>query len=348
MKPLRIIALGASVMLVALCGVAGQVSPEGHLASAKATPAAPWPWSPNGGDSGPFVLPSREISVPAKASFARGSYDWPLKPFDRPHPVRGYLDDPRISGNLASRTFHFGIDISAMPGTPVFAIEAGTTWVHCSTVYVSSATATFEYWHIVPAVRSYRHVARHALLGRVRAGFNHVHLSERRAGRYVNPLRAGGIGPFADVTAPRITKLTVRRNGSRIEPGALRGVVNLVADAADIAANVTPAPWPVTPALLRWRILQSGTVVVRWRTACDFRAHVLSPVEFGLVYADGTRMNHPGHAGYYCFLSHARLAVHQPGRRHLSARGVGQRSARQSRPLGLPHHDRELARGASA
>ncbi len=344
MKPLRIIALAASVILVALCGVAGQISPDARVATAKATPAAAWPWTPNGGDFGPFVLPSRESSAPAKAPLARGSYDWPLKPFDRPHPVRGYLDDPRISGNLTSRTFHFGIDISATPGTSVFAIKAGTTWVHCSTVYVRSGTTTFEYWHIVPAVRSYRLVLRHALLGRVRAGFNHVHLSERELGQYVNPLRIGGIGPFADATTPRVTRLTVRRNGSRVEPGAIRGVVNLVADAADIASDVTPTPWPVTPAFLRWRILEHGTVVVRWRTAYDFRLHVLRPSEFALVYADGSRMNHPGRPGYYCFLPDARLAIDEPAGRQLPARGVRHRHAWQSRALGLPDHNRELGR----
>lgn len=306
MKPLRIIALAASVILVALCGVAGQISPDARVATAKATPAAAWPWTPNGGDFGPFVLPSRESSAPAKAPLARGSYDWPLKPFDRPHPVRGYLDDPRISGNLTSRTFHFGIDISASPGTPVFAIEAGTAGVHCSTVYVRSGVRTFEYWHIVPVVRTGQWVGRHVFLGRTRANFNHVHLSEQLSGRYVNPLRAGGIGPFADCTVPVTTKLTVRVAGHRIDPGALRGSVNLVADAADVASAVTPTPWPVTPALLRWRVLEAGAVVIRWQVAYDFQRAVLRPTAFASVYADGTRMNHPGQPGYYCFyLAHS-------------------------------------------
>ena len=38
-------------------------------------------------------------------------YSGPLKPFDQAHPVRGYFNDPRISGK--SRAFHFGIDIAA-------------------------------------------------------------------------------------------------------------------------------------------------------------------------------------------------------------------------------------------
>ena len=46
-------------------------------------------------------------------------YCWPVKPFHRPHPVRAYLNDPRISGS--SRAFHFGIDVSAPDGTAVYA-----------------------------------------------------------------------------------------------------------------------------------------------------------------------------------------------------------------------------------
>ena len=46
-----------------------------------------------------------------------------LKPFDRAHPVRAYFNDPRISGT--SKAFHFGIDISAPNGTPVYAVAAG-------------------------------------------------------------------------------------------------------------------------------------------------------------------------------------------------------------------------------
>ncbi|HUK94659.1 MAG TPA: hypothetical protein VLU96_06340 [Gaiellaceae bacterium] len=306
MKPLRIIAAAASMLVAALCGIGAQVSSsQPPVAAAHATVAAAWPWVPNGGDPGPFVLPSQETSLPAKAPLARWSYGWPLKPFGQPHPVRAYLDDPRIAGNLGSRTFHFGIDISALPGTPVFAIEAGKTWVHYSTVYVRSGTTTFEYWHIVPAVKSHRLVLRHTLLGRVRAGFNHVHLSERQFGRYVNPLRVGGIGPFSDSTAPQVLKLTFRSHDRRVEPTAVKGTVNLVADAADVAAGVTPAPWPVTPSLLRWRITRGGRVAIGWHTAYDFRLGVLPTSGFDSVYAEGTRMNHPGQPGYYCFLPRA-------------------------------------------
>src|SRR4051794_33863412 len=52
------------------------------------------------------------------------AYGWPLKPFDRQHPVRAFLNDPRI-GRHGSQAFHFGIDISAIDGTPVYAVSGG-------------------------------------------------------------------------------------------------------------------------------------------------------------------------------------------------------------------------------
>jgi hypothetical protein len=68
---------------------------------------------------------------------------------------------------------------------------------------------------------------------------------------------------------------------------------------------VTPKPWPVTPALLRWRIFRSGRVVVGWQLALDFRSRVLKPSQFSGIYAPGTRMNHPGWPGYYSlYLAH--------------------------------------------
>src|SRR5512132_506344 len=54
----------------------------------------------------------------------RPGYGWPVKPFNRQHPVRAYLNDPR-NGDGDAKSFHFGIDITAPTGTPVYAIAAG-------------------------------------------------------------------------------------------------------------------------------------------------------------------------------------------------------------------------------
>src|SRR5436305_11823989 len=40
----------------------------------------------------------------------RPAYGWPVKPFERQHPLRAFLNDPRI-GARGGRAFHFGIDI---------------------------------------------------------------------------------------------------------------------------------------------------------------------------------------------------------------------------------------------
>jgi hypothetical protein len=279
----------------------------GEIGATQATatttkPAARWPWVPKGGTKGWTAAARQETSIRSTTPEPAWSYDWPLKPFDRPHPVRAYLNDPRVSRTGTQHSFHFGVDISAQGGTPVYAIEAGTAFrMSAQTVVVRSGARAFEYWHLDPAIRDGQRVRRHTLLGQTRLIFNHLHLSERLRGVYVNPLRAGGLGPFADFTSPRIVRVSFRRAGHRYRPSSVHGVVDVVADSFDIASDVKPTPWPVTPALLRWRILHGDGVVTDWQTALDFRSRVLSRSRFAAVYAGGTRMNHPGWAGYYCF-----------------------------------------------
>src|SRR3977135_1050214 len=106
------------------------------------------------------------------------SYSWPLQPFDKPHPVRAYFNDPRISGQ--SHAFHFGIDISAPNGTAVFTVEAGI--VHLEdprAISVKTGEHEHGYWHVVPVVSHLQQVAKHELLGHVDAPWLHVHFAER-------------------------------------------------------------------------------------------------------------------------------------------------------------------------
>ena len=104
-------------------------------------------------------------------------YSWPLRPFDRAHPVRGYFNDPRISG--ASRAFHFGIDISAPNGTPVYAVRGGV--VHLEgprSLSVADGDLDFGYWHVIPVVTHLQRVRRHELVGHVESPWLHVHFAE--------------------------------------------------------------------------------------------------------------------------------------------------------------------------
>jgi hypothetical protein len=237
----------------------------------------------------------------------RVAYPWPLEPFDRAHPVRGYFNDPRISGS--SRAFHFGIDIAAPNGTPVFAVAGGT--VHLENpraVSVAAAGVEFGYWHIVPAVTHLQRVSRHQLLGHIAAPWLHVHFAERRGGLYRNPLRSAGLEPWKDTSRPKVTAIRFLRNGRELAPAMVRGAVDVVAEAHDMPPLPVPSPWaglPVTPARIRWRVLRSGNVVRRWHTPVDFSRTMIPKERFRSVYAPGTRQNHAGSPGLYrFFLAH--------------------------------------------
>jgi hypothetical protein len=231
---------------------------------------------------------------------ARPTYGWPLKPFDRPHPVRAYLNDPRILGS--ARSFHFGIDISVQKGrqVPVYAVEAGTASLVNAFAIMVRGARHFEYWHVIPAVRPGEYVRPHQLIGRS-MGWNHIHFAEYSGGNWLNPLRPGGLGPYSDATVPTLTMLTFERNGVAVDLEHLTGTGSLVLDAFDTASSVTPAPWPVTPALIRWRVLHNGTPLTAWKRVLDSR-RTLPKDQFGSVYAAGTAQNHPGVPGRYRFL----------------------------------------------
>lgn len=279
------------------------VSPAANAPSSAVRAATSWPWSPAGGVKQPYATPVKSFAIPSRASQKRWSYDWPIKPFDRPHVVRAYLDDPRVPLDESQHNFHIGVDIGCPGGTPVYAIEPGTArrGAHATVVMVRSADRILSYWHIRPAVRDYQHLERHTLVGWTLPNFNHVHLSERDAKGFVNPLRPGALGPFADHTSPETIRVSFRSGNVRRDPHSLSGRFDIVADSLDVDPGVSPQPWVVTPSLLRWRILQGGRVIVPWQTGPDLRTRVLRPQQFASVYAPGTRANHRGKPGYFSF-----------------------------------------------
>src|SRR4051812_33387109 len=235
------------------------------------------------------------------------AYPWPLEPFDRPHPVRGYFNDPRISG--ASRAFHFGIDISAPNGTPVYAVAGGTVHLeNPKAVSVSAAAADFGYWHIVPAVAHRQSVRKHELLGHVAAPWLHVHFAEHRDGLYRSPLRRGALTPWKDTTRPQVTAIRFMRRGRELPPDLVRGAVDVIAEAHDMPPVPVPPPWnglPLTPARLRWRVLRDARAVRRWHMPVDFTRTLIPKESFRTVYAPGTSQNRAGSPGLYrFFLAH--------------------------------------------
>jgi hypothetical protein len=247
-----------------------------------------------------FVLSVLALVVPAAAS----AYGWPIRPFYQQHLIRGYFNDPRLSGDESG--FHFGVDVSAPDGTPVYAIDPGTARVHGQTVSIVPRRGghRLSYWHVVPAVVKGQRVRRHQLIGHVVAGAAHVHLAEYKDGTYINPLRLGGLAPYIDDTVPQIPSLTFYSGGRPIAPEAVTGTVDIAAEAFDTPPVAIPLPWNqaiFTPSLIRWRVVQGQNTIRQWETPVDFRTFLLPINLFTFVYAPGTFQNKAGRRGRYEF-----------------------------------------------
>jgi len=266
--------------------------------------------------AGRTALPAQSSTAAAtpetSSKATEASYGWPVKPFDRQHPVRGSFGDPRsvfrgaptLRGLMTSRcacSYHQGIDVSAPDGTDVYPVRAGVVrivtpdWVEVD----SDGGSAFQYWHIHSAVRVGDHVEpRQTVLGQILRGSEHVHLTELLDGKPTNPLAPGHIGPYADSTTPRVNAISfrLRDSGSDLLPEYLHGSVEIVAAAADTPAVPVPGKWnglPVTPAKLTYRIesFPSAQIVVPETIALDVSRNLPATSDMWHTYARGTHMN---------------------------------------------------------
>lgn len=250
-------------------------------------------------------LAALALLVPAAAS----AYSWPLRPFYQQHAIRGYFNDPRLSGPETG--FHFGVDISAEDGTPVYAIEGGRARVRGMTVSIFPKRGghLLSYWHVSPAVASKQRVRSHEVIGYVAPGAGHVHLAEYSEGTYLNPLRIGGLAPYIDDTVPQVPRLTFYSAANPIPPELVSGAVDVTVDAYDPSPlPLPPTEWAqarLAPAFVRWRIVQGQNTIRQWETAVDFRMFLLPFTLFDFVYAPGTYQNRPNRPGRYeYYLAH--------------------------------------------
>jgi hypothetical protein len=246
-------------------------------------------------------------------------YPWPVKPFHRPHPVRGDFGDPRTvftSADEGTFSFHNGIDISAWPGNHVYPVLSGTvTRVTPDLITVSTPTGRrFQYIHLAPWVKVGDQVIQsQTVLGTVRARWNHVHLTELRDDCTVNPLMPHHLTPYGDTTPPTVSAILLQTAGRQpVDPGAVRGRIRILADSFDTPQLRSPYPWgrlPVAPAHVAWSLETLRGTVVAHNTAADFRYGEPPRPQFCSVYAPGTEQNfaavggtfHWGKSGRYLF-----------------------------------------------
>lgn len=203
---MRQVAIGRRSLGTALA--AGALAASGPVtADARSRPPPrTWPFAapgalraPRAGDALPGLYADRKpCSVGCRAPGAVPG--WPVRPFHRAHLLRAGLNELR-PGNL-----HLGVDILARDGTPVYAVQGGSARIlAASGADARVRVGSFEYWHIYPRVHEGQHVAAYAnVIGTVRNGAGHVHLSELRGDRYLNPMRPGGrvLAPWRDSAAP--------------------------------------------------------------------------------------------------------------------------------------------------
>lgn len=259
----------------------------------------------------PMETSTAASTAQASAESRDFSYGWPVRPFDRQHPVRGSFADPRSvfagpptrRGLLTSScncSYHQGIDISAPDGTAVYPVRSGVvrTVTHEWIQVDSDDGVAFQYWHIHSRVQEGDRVqARETVLGHILRASGHVHLTELKDGRVVNPLSPGHIGPYSDTTTPRVHAITFRSRdtGPDLLPEFLRGRVEMIASASDTQAIPVPGKWnglPVTPAKLTYHVTSfpKKQIVISETTAMDV-TRTLPSSNMWHTYARGSHMN---------------------------------------------------------
>jgi hypothetical protein len=256
--------------------------------------------------------PWGRLSLPESQAFAGLSgavgaqpYGWPLRPFDRQHRVRGGFGDPRFGAR--QRNFHFGIDIQAQGGTPVYAVAPGTVFLAPDRVYVlrrksPDGPSGFSYWHVLPAVPEYRYVHRHALLGWVNPAWGHLHFAELRDGSWVNPLRPQALTPYVDEGRPHVGAIVA--SGTVGHQVILGRRTDITVRAFLSPPQPVERPWQaarLAPTQIRWRLISHTRGASAWMTAVDFRRTLPANEMYASVYAPGTRPNGPNQPGTYVF-----------------------------------------------
>ena len=253
----------------------------------------------------PLVAILGALILPSGAA----AYGWPLKPFHKQHPIRGTFGDPRYHLDAESQlsAFHFGVDIVAPDGTPVYSVEPGVVVRrHESSVTIGRTSGRrFGYWHIRPVVRSGTHVRLHQLVGYVMKGWGHVHFAESIDGAYRNPLRKRALSPYNDHVAPTVASVQVfSADGTPANLARIAGPISMTADVYDTPPIAPPAPWDVArlaPSTVAWDLIDSAGVVVESTIAANFDFALPANGLYNWIYAAGSYQNKAHRPGRYVY-----------------------------------------------
>jgi murein DD-endopeptidase MepM/ murein hydrolase activator NlpD len=246
------------------------------------------------------------LCVPAAVA-----YPWPLKPFDRAHPIYENFGDPttifhsspgfEALNGPGQFSFRNGVDMAARARTPVYPVASGrVTLAERSKVVVQTAGGEeFQYVHVRPAVAPGVAVEEGtSVLGFIDSSATTLHFADLVNGRAVNPLALGRLSPYRDRAAPHVRAVDFREpTGRSLNPLTIRGHVDIVADAYDLPAVPATNRWrafAVAPALVTWRLQTlAGAPVVPETIAVDLLDVLPRNEEFWRIYARGTYQNMP-------------------------------------------------------
>ena len=216
-----------------------------------------------------------------------------------------------------TRQFHFGVDVSAPNGTPVYATLTGPVWIHPRTAHRRDHRRGRLRVQLLArgpgrALRRAGRRVRHAdrpHRGSVRArpllGGAQRPLPEPAAARRDGPLRRPHDPWVARLTAEngdrqlqslgRPQRLRPRRRGRRRD--AARDPAPLARPTRDARAH------PLAPRHRPWPSVSA------WRTVADFRETIPPASEFDRVWAPGTTQNHVRSPGRYRLSSPTRSST---------------------------------------
>jgi hypothetical protein len=179
------------------------------------------------------------------------------------------------------------------PVTDGIAHYLAQTWIAVRTL-----RAEYRYIHIHPIVFEGEQVYRsRTILGYVEPWAGHLHFSELRGGRAINPLRRGHLTPYFDNTEPTVTDLVIRTpNGHSFErPFTVCDTAEFSAVAQDATSLPVPGTWaglPVAPAIVSWTLrTTTGRTIVKPRVVANFLEPLPGNATFWDIYARGTFQN---------------------------------------------------------